>query len=476
MKSTTIALVFIAVSCGLTVGAEPTIKTEHFDSDPGWEGVNNRRGLERPIKQDFGYSATTSHTGGKGEVGGFITPAAEPAYYAKAIPKQTLGGPITASGKVVIGRGAGNTLLGFFNSGTINEWRTPNTLNLRLNGRGTYFYAYIEYCTQHWKAGGHLFDTLGPDGKKKVHREFPINVAHEWSLTYDPKGNGGSGTITATIGDQTMVAKLESGHQSDGAAFDHFGLLNVMKSADGPGELWLNQVSINGVKEPFESDPKWAALNNRREYKTKNIIRNFDFGYSPTHFAGGKAAGEMGGLTFRGDCRKPGSMAAYGDRVGPLDLNQPLKASGKVSLRRAVTDSTTLIGFYHSADSMALNPSQSSAIPKSFLGAAIEGPSSEGFFFYPMCRSNGDAISKASGNERPRINPDGASHDWSLEYSPDDIGKVTVTLDGRSTTLVLDPKLKTQGARFDRFGIVTTWIDANGQHAYFDDLTYTAAP
>ena len=29
------------------------------------------------------------------------------------------------------------------------------------------------------------------------------------------------------------------------------------------------------------------------------------------------------------------------------------------------------------------------------------------------------------------------------------------------------------GARFNRFGLVTTWIDGNGQRVYFDDLTYT---
>ena len=30
-------------------------------------------------------------------------------------------------------------------------------------------------------------------------------------------------------------------------------------------------------------------------------------------------------------------------------------------------------------------------------------------------------------------------------------------------------------ATFDRFGLVTTWIDGNGQSIYFDDLTYTAS-
>ena len=60
-------------------------RTEHFDADPNWEGVNNRAATpeKRTVRQDFGYSQT-AHAGGKpGEIGGFITPAAEPAYYAQ---------------------------------------------------------------------------------------------------------------------------------------------------------------------------------------------------------------------------------------------------------------------------------------------------------------------------------------------------------------------------------------------------------
>lgn len=42
----------------------------------------------------------------------------------------------------------------FFNSETVNEWRTPNTIAMRLNGRGENFFAYVEYCTSKWRAGG----------------------------------------------------------------------------------------------------------------------------------------------------------------------------------------------------------------------------------------------------------------------------------------------------------------------------------
>ena len=38
----------------------PSLKTEHFDQDPGWEGYNNHLEAKetRTVKQDFGYSPT----------------------------------------------------------------------------------------------------------------------------------------------------------------------------------------------------------------------------------------------------------------------------------------------------------------------------------------------------------------------------------------------------------------------------------
>src|SRR5206468_3905044 len=107
------------------------------------------------VRQDFGYDA--------GRVGGFITPAAEPAYYGKRLPVCSFDRPLSASGTVTVGTGgnldagAGNTLVGFFNSKTVNEWRTPNSLAFRFNGRGEGFHAHVEYCTAKWRAGGDFF-------------------------------------------------------------------------------------------------------------------------------------------------------------------------------------------------------------------------------------------------------------------------------------------------------------------------------
>ena len=282
--------------------------------------------------------------------------------------------------------------------------------------------------------------------------------------------------VTATFDGETASYQLSPGHKADGAEFNHFGVVNVMKQYDNGGKLWLDDITINGEAEDFRRDPHWDASGNRHGYETRNVRPRFDFGYSATHYAGGKVAGELGGLFFRGDCRYAERLAAYGDRLNVLTLARPLRASGKVCLRRGVTDSTTLIGFYHSEHSLRVNPSQDISTPKDFLGAAIEGPSSEGFYFYPLYRNHGDETRSAVHAKPPRIYPDGAAHDWTLEYNPEAAGgkgAITLTLDGHLVTMELASADRAIGAQFDRFGLVTTWIDGNGQHAYFDDLSYT---
>ncbi len=469
----------------LTAWAAGKEKTERFDKDPGWEGRNNHPAdqSKRTIRQDFGYSKQTAHAGGKpGEVGGLITPAAEPAYYARKLPPLTFKDSLSASGRLVCkGRGF-HLLLGFFNSRTVNEWRTPNTVVIRLAGRGNVCYAYVEYCTSTWRAGGDSpggFATVRDEKTGRVRlRGFRTGDALQWSLRYDPRENKGNGRITVTLGGETAICDIRPGHRADGASFDRFGLLPVLKSADDPGEVWLDDVEINGVKDDFSSDPGWEGVGNRRTYQTADIRPHFDFGYTATHHAGGRATGELGGLVFRGDCRYRERMACYGDRLELLHLDRPLHASGKVALRRGVTDSTTLLGFYHSRDSMEVNPAQSSGWPRSFLGVAIEGPSREGFLFYPVYRLREGESRHGSGDDRPHIYPNGQAHEWTLDYDPDAAGgqgRITVTFDGKVVTLDLGRGHKKAGARFDRFGLITTWIDGNGQRIYFDDLTYTCA-
>jgi len=453
-------------------------RLETFDTDPGWDGHNNRPPEQsaRTVTQDFGYSASGGPDLGQGAIGGTISPDGAPAYYAKEIPIITLQNSFSASGALAVKEGAGNTLLGFFNSHTLNEWRTPNTIAFRINGRGEFFHVHIEYATNKWRAGASVIGRHD----RAADRVYPLEISsggvHRWSLAYDPSGKNGGGSIVAAFDDQRAVCNLEPGHKLDGASFDRFGLLNVVKHADSPGELWIGPVAINGTPENLETEPDWKGFQNRRTYVSEDVRPCFNFGYSPTRYAGGTSAGEMGGLFFRGDCRYPARLAYYGARLEPLTLERSLRASGKLTLRRGVTDSSTLFGYFHATHSVWVNPAQSDLLPMNFLGMCIEGPSSEGFFVYPCYRLHGDEQSHGRDNNPPRIYPDGTALRWTLEYDPAGAGgdgAITVGLGDQTVTLKLQPGHKSAGCEFNRFGLITPWIDGNGQMVYFDDIEYT---
>jgi len=477
IKSHSRAALAFLLFCLLSVSAFSERKWEHFDQEPDWEGINNRPTATDPqeVVQDFGYCPATEER--PGSIGGILTPAGEPAYYGKILDRLTLDDPIAASGKLVVATGGGHFLLGFFNSQTLNEWRTPNTLVFRINGRGEFFHPHLEYTTRLWKAQG----TVIGRHDTKADRVYPIEAKsgpkeYSWSIRYDPSANDGKGAMSCTFEDLEASWDLLPGHREEGATFDRFGLLNVMKSVDNQGQAWISDLTINGERIDLSEDPEWDAYGNRRKYFTTNIRPRFDFGYSESQFAGGRCLGEIGGLIFRGDCRYADRMAAYGDRIEELSLNHPLHASGKVSLRMGVSDSSTLLGFYHSEETLKQNPSQDFGLPKDFLGVVIEGPSSEGFNFYPAYRVEGEGQSHGRGEDPPAIFPDGAFHAWTLDYDPEaagGVGSLRVTLDGHPVSIDFEPGHKEEGARFDRFGIVTTWIDGNGQRVFFDDLHYT---
>lgn len=475
--------------CGtLTLCSSPSraaLRQETFDREPvNWEGVNNRSSHFAPktVAQDFGYSPATRHAGGQpGEIGGRIYQAGEAAYYGFRLPQPlSLDAAMSASGRMFVVRGAGHLLLGFFNAGTLNEWRTPNTMVARINGRGEVFHCHVEYCSSRWRAEAGVIGKI-VRGERIAAKEIPAGTVHEWKLVYAPEGAQGKGLLTFSLDGDTARCELLPEHRADGARFTHFGLLPVLKTWDSPGEVWLDDVTINDVAFDFSADPKWDALNNRRTYVSPDTRPRFDFGWSPTHYAGGRNAGELGGLIFRGDCREPARMACYGDRLELLTLKTPLVARGKVSMLRGVSDSTASIGFYHATWSMQGNPSQQHSIPKDYVGVNIEGPSSEGFFFYPVYRVHGEAAKALGGSSSraPRIHPDGKVHDWFLKYDPDGAngrGQITVGLDTQTCTLDLDAGHKDTGANFNRFGICTPWIDGNSVTVFFDDLVYTCAP
>ena len=178
-----VTLSMIAMLAKSSLGQPLLLKTETFDVDPGWDGRNNRASDPDPrqIVQNFGFDSSSSNAGGPaGEIGGFITPAGEPAYYGKIISPKSLDDTFSASGTLNVPQGGGHTLIGFFNANTVNEWRTPNTIAMRIYGRGTYFYAYLEYGTALWRAGGALVWRRGSNSKWHDRLSLLAQLRSQW--------------------------------------------------------------------------------------------------------------------------------------------------------------------------------------------------------------------------------------------------------------------------------------------------------
>src|SRR4051812_11507868 len=127
---------------GLAYAAEPAnpgLKSESFDRDPGWDAVNNRVTPKNsgPVVQDFGYSPTSFAGDAKGEVGGRLTRAAKSAHYAAAIAPKTLNDKLTAWGTFALTKsGSGSAVFfGWFNAKQPEaSGRLMNSLGIELGG------------------------------------------------------------------------------------------------------------------------------------------------------------------------------------------------------------------------------------------------------------------------------------------------------------------------------------------------------
>ncbi len=475
-------------------GPTTALKTESFDKDPGWEGHNNRVVPERvpTVTQDFGYSKTNFAGKAAGELGGQVTRASEPAYYADKIGPVTLDQKLSASGAFALTKtsAGGGVFFGFFRAEQPGGGGRPTgSLGLDLDCERGGARLAVRLITGRNQSCGTFVTPFLP-GK---FRPTPLRTGtrYRWALDYDPAGAGGRGQFKFTLhGDAprpgeysnadlpashkaearrrfpdvtAFTVDLPQGYRQQGTTFDHFGLMNMMKPG-GRMSIYFDDLQYLGRAQDFSDDPKWDASGNRTTYRAKDVAGAHDFGFSPTHHAGGKA-GEVGGTFWRS-----GKYAYYADKVGPLGLDDRLEASGKVVLQSGAPDSDMFLGWFNSA-----NKDEPPTRAGHFLGVHVGGPTRVGHYFHPSLTTARGARSQAAGG--PVLTP-GKVYDWSLVYDPaaeGGNGAVTVTLDKEAVTLPLKKGLKAQGARFDRFGLFTSNVGGQIVRIYLDDLKYTAA-
>lgn len=489
-------VVLFAALAPATDGPKTGLKTEAFDKDPGWEGVNNRVPAKpRTVVQDFGYSPTTHAGRAKGEIGGKITRAATPAYYGAKVSK-TLDDKFSASGTFAFTHtspGAG-VFFGWFAADQPGGGGRPiGSLGLHFDGEGAGARLAVRLITGTNKSCGTFVTPFLP-GK---FRPTPIRrdgTRYSWTLDYDPAAADGRGRFTFTIrshgekpeelaadrlpADLPATHRAEAlrrfpnttrfsvdlppGYKADGAKFDHFGLMNMMKPG-GHLSVYFGDLTLDGKAENFTGNTRWDGSGNRVEYQDRVLPGAHDFGFSNTHFAGGKA-GEVGG-----DLWRSGKYAYYADKVGPLSLDDRLEARGRVVLKVGAPDADVFLGWFNTGgkDTPPVEAGN-------FLGIHVGGPTRVGHYFHPaLTTAKG---TRALAEKGPVLVP-GKVYDWSLVYDPTaggGNGSIAVTLGKESVTLPLKPGWKAEGAGFDRFGLFNSNIGGQLVRIYLDDLTYTA--
>ncbi len=479
----------------IAAGAEPQIKTENFDHDPNWEGLNNHIVPKelKSVTQDFGYSPTSHASTVPGEIGGLITRASDPAYYAENIGGKTLEDKLSASGTFAVTKttsGAG-VFFGFFRAQQPGAGGRPvSSLGLDFDFEPKGGRLALRLITGKNQSCGTFITPFVP-GK---FRPTPIHndgTRYKWTLDYDPSAANGRGQIKFTIHSDAhkpgelekpdmpenfkqeahrrfpstteFTVDLPDGFKKQNATFDHFGLMNMMK-AGRSAAIYFADLKCNGRAEDLSHDPNWDASGNRTSYKTTLVGGAHDFGFTNSANAGGKA-GEVGGTFWR-----TAPYAYYADRIGPLTLGDHIEASGNVVLKVGAPDSDMFIGFFNGANKTS-EPAESG----NFLGIHVGGPTRVGHYFQPsMTTSNGSKQQQKTG---PVLEP-GKTYKWSLSYDPtaqNGLGAIRVTLGDESTTLPLRKGAKTQGATFDRFGLFNSSIGGQVVKIYLDDLKYTAS-
>ena len=492
-----IAAILLLCAAGALAADSITIKSESFDRDPHWDARNNHvvPANVPQIIQDFGYSATHFASMNPGEIGGRITRASEPAYYATDIGSKSLNDKLSASGTFALTRtssGAG-IFFGFFKAAQVGASGRPiGSLGMDIDAERAGARLAIRLITAQEKSCGTFVTPFIPGH----FRPTPLRndgTRYRWMLEYDPRANDARGRITFTIHSEanhpdelltanmpehyrqealthfphttTFSIDLPQGFKEQDTAFDHFGLMNGLKPGNSM-TIYFADLNCCGRATDLSRDPRWDSLRNRATYMSGDVAGAQNFGFSNTSFACGRN-GEIGGTFWRSES----NWGYYADKVGPLTFHDRLEAQGKVALVTAGPDADMCIGWFGAQSDKSPDKSGD------FVGIHVGGPTRMGHPVMPAfsAASGIHGVSKAG----PSLLP-GKSYDWKLVYDPDanrGNGAITATLGTESTTLNLKKGWKAQAeqSQLDRFGMFSIGPGGQMVKIYLDDLRYTVA-
>jgi len=246
-----IAVVAAALVGKLSTASE--LVTESFDDDPYWASFNSRA-----VNDNYGYSPSTNHAGGQlGEAGGlFGRHDAFDSFYADIDLGGTLSvrESIQSSGRVSIDSTLNpsfNMNISFFDARDPSKGGDALRIHIVEGGR------FLVWLRQ----------VVGKTHQSPITSGL-VNGDYQWTMSWNPAGNGGLGSGTVTFNGLTpgtpaalsatlnMPVRNEPGKPArwidENTIFNAFGLQAYDAESTAPGQyrVFIDDVSYTAVTAP----------------------------------------------------------------------------------------------------------------------------------------------------------------------------------------------------------------------------------
>lgn len=211
----------------MSIRPPPPITSQSFDTDPLWVSSNNYAS-----PNNYGFT-NASHISGAsaGEAGGTLGGSTLSYYGDPAADALTLYTNLVASGKLTIdthGGFSGAWGLGWFDR---TQSGSPTFFGLRfvdpLSGASP-----VRLRVAYVRPGGDVNENVGGTMTLDSGKDY------DWTFSYDPAGNSGYGTVSATITGIDVVDSESTTwnlHPADKPMGSRFNTFGILKTAGGSG-------------------------------------------------------------------------------------------------------------------------------------------------------------------------------------------------------------------------------------------------
>lgn len=232
-----LACIGLLAACTAQPAWATYILTEDFDSEPAdWVGSENRT-----APNNFGWS-DTNYAGGAaaGEAGGLFSRANLAVYWTDvgSLDISSDGLSLSGRGRFIADESDGNSILGWYDSTSSLAWVPDYYMAIRTDQTDV----YLEYV-----ADGETYNAV------QLASTLGYDSSWSFSLSYDPAGNGGGGTLTASVNGGTAgVMNLAAGDKDLMTNLDRFGLMTLsLESAFNYKNVYYDDLSYtSAIPEP----------------------------------------------------------------------------------------------------------------------------------------------------------------------------------------------------------------------------------